>query len=145
MPQHLIKLCVGVESVEELIDWQRRRLADMERLGVEVLLRHTTRQSPRRREDILAGGSLYWVIKGEIACRQAILDLRSAIDDEGVERCDICLAPETVKVEPRPRGPFQGWRYLAAEDAPPDLQHDSSTPGALPESMRRELRNLGVV
>ena len=144
MPLHLIKLCVGVESRSELVDWQRRRLAEMARKGEEELLRHTTRQTPRRGAEILAGGSLYWVIRGEIACRQQIVDLRNRRDNEGIERCDICLSPLTIAVEPRPRRPFQGWRYFLAEDAPADLGDNAEITGALPDTLRRELRILGV-
>lgn len=145
MALHLIKLCVGVETVDELIAWQRQRLEDMARRGIEEILRHTTRQKPRRREEVLAGGSLYWVIKGEIACRQTIIDLRPRLDEEGIERCDICLSAETIRVNPRLRGPFQGWRYLQAADAPADLGQHSGGFFDCPEDMRRQLRELGVL
>lgn len=145
MPLHLIKLCVGVDSVDELVGWQKRRLVDMKKRGEEVLLRHTTRQMPRKRDDILGGGSLYWVVRGEIACRQMILDLRARVDEEGIERCDICLSPETVRVDPRPHRPFQGWRYLQAADAPKDLGNSASGGSEFPEELRRELRALGVL
>ncbi len=145
MALHLIKLCVGADSVDDLLSWQTQRLADMKRRGVEVMLRHTTRQMPRRRDDILDGGSLYWVIKGEIACRQRVVDLRARVDVEGIERCDICLGSETIRVDPRPRGPFQGWRYFKAEDAPADLGADFGGAHEFPETLRRELRTLGVL
>jgi len=145
MALHLIKLCVGADSVDDLLSWQKQRLADMKRRGVEVMLRHTTRQMPRRRDDILDGGSLYWVIKGEIACRQRVVDLRARVDDEGIERCDICLDSATILVDPRPRGPFQGWRYFKTEDAPADLGASGGDAPEFPETLRRELRALGVL
>lgn len=145
MTIHLIKLCVGAESIEDLASWQTERLAGMKKRGEEAMLRHTTRQMPRRRDEILQGGSLYWVIKGEIACRQRILDLRARVDAEGIERCDICLDAPIIRVDPRPRGPFQGWRYFLDKDVPADLDLQSDGEAALPEQIRRELRSLGVV
>lgn len=145
MTLHLIKLCVGADSVDDLLSWQKQRLADMRRRGVEVMLRHTTRQMPRRRDEVLDGGSLYWVIKGEIACRQRVIDLRGRVDDDGIERCDICLDSLTVRVDPRPRGPFQGWRYFTADDAPADLAAGAGEADKFPDHLRRELRTLGVL
>lgn len=145
MTLHLIKLCVGADSVADLRGWQADRLADKKRRGEELLLKHTTRQMPKRRDEIVGRGSLYWVIKGWIACRQSVVDLRAFVDGDGIERCDICLAPETVQVEPRPRGPFQGWRYLEPKDAPRDLGALGAGLDEMPEEMRRELRALGVL
>lgn len=143
MPLHLIKLCVGADSIEDLVSWQKERLAAKKRAGEELLLKHTTRQMPKRRDDVLDGGSLYWVIKGVLSCRQRIVDLRAFTDGEGIERCDICLDPETVRVIPRPRGPFQGWRYLEAKDAPPDLDLKGGI-AEMPDALRMELQRLGV-
>lgn len=135
---HLIKLCVGAESVADLAAWISARVASAGRHA------HTTRMMPRRRQELLAGGSLYWVIKGELCCRQRILDLCPVMDTEGVSRCDIVLDPDLVCVDPRPRGPFQGWRYFAAKDAPPDLPQAGGD-GDLPLPLLRELRTIGVV
>lgn len=144
MTLHLIKLAVGADSVADMIDWRNERLAEKAKRGEELLLTHTTRQMPKRRDDVLAGGSLYWVVKGIVACRNRIVDLRADVDAEGIERCIICLDPETVRVDPRPRAPFQGWRYLAVNDAPPDLT--SKGAGAdMPDALQIELRRLGVV
>jgi hypothetical protein len=143
MPLHLIKLCVGADSIEDLVAWQTDRLAAKKRAGEELLLKHTTRQMPKRRDEILAGGSLYWVIKGVLCCRQTIVDLRAFRDAEGIERCDICLAPDTIRVNPRPRGPFQGWRYLEPKDAPPDLDMRGGI-AEMPDALRMELQRLGV-
>jgi hypothetical protein len=145
MPIHMIKLCVGADSIEDLRGWQRQRLAVFKARGEELLLKHTTRQMPKRRADILDGGSLYWVIKGVISCRQRIVDLRAIVDGDGVERCDICLDPETVPVDPRPRGPFQGWRYFEPKDAPPDLGAAGMGAADMPMDLRLELQRLGVM
>ena len=100
---------------------------------------------PTRKEELLDGGSLYWVIRGEIACRQRLLDVRPFVDKEGVGRCHLVLEPKLVLVAPRPFRAFQGWRYLAPKDAPRDL--DRAAPGArnMPEALRRELRELGLL
>ncbi len=106
---------------------------------------HTTRMVPKRADEIIAGGSLYWVIRGQIMCRERILDIRPFVDKEGVGRCHVVLDCKPVLVEPRLYRAFQGWRYLAPKDAPRDL--DRAAPGArdMPEAMRRELRDLGLL
>jgi hypothetical protein len=139
MALHLIKLCVGAESIADLEEWIAERLAAS---GEQV---HTTRMMPSRREEILAGGSLYWIIRGQLSCRQSILDLRARRGDDGISRCDIVLESKVVPVDPRPRGPFQGWRYFTAEDAPADLVTGTGAPGDLPLELQRELRQIGVI
>jgi hypothetical protein len=139
MAMHLIKLCVGAESIADLEEWIADRLR---RAGEQV---HTTRMMPKRRGEVIAGGSLFWVIKGELSCRQAILDLRPVRDADGISRCDILLSPEVVPVHPRPRGPFQGWRYFDPSDAPPDLEAAGPADRGLPVELQRELRVIGVL
>jgi hypothetical protein len=146
MPLHLIKLSVGTDSVQDLEDWIKKKLKEKRQRGEKKPERiHTTRMIPKRAEQLLDGGSIYWVIKGEILCRERILDIRPIVDREGVSRCQLVLDPKCVLVQPRPYRAFQGWRYLAAKDAPPDL--DRAAPGArnMPEHMRRELRELGLL
>ena len=118
---HLVKLCVGCDSIEDLADWQRRRLAAMRAGGQKPELFHRTFQMPKRREELLSGGSLYWVIKGMVQARQRVLDLREGSKDDGTPCCLIMLDRTLVAVRPVPRRAFQGWRYLGVEDAPPDL------------------------
>ena len=144
MTLHLIKLCVGAESVDSLNGWIAERLADKRKRGLPAEQVHVTRMTPKRRDEILAGGSLFWVIKGVIECRQRILDLRPVEGEDGIRRCGIVLEPKTVLIDPRPRGPFQGWRYLKAEDAPGDLGAEA-TDTAMPAQMRRELAELGLL
>jgi hypothetical protein len=93
----------------------------------------------------LKGGSLYWVIRGEIACRERLLDIRSFVDKEGIKRCRLVMDGKVVPVMPRPRGPFQGWRYLPAKEAPTDLAKGGKGVAQLPEKLRRELRELGLL
>ncbi len=140
---HLIKLCVGCDSVKDLEDWIKQKLKG--RRGAKRVRHHTTRMVPKRADEILAGGSLYWVIRGQIMCRERILDIKPFVDKEGIGRCHITLDCKPVLVEPRPFRAFQGWRYLEAKDAPRDL--DRAAPGAkdMPEELRRELRSLGLL
>jgi hypothetical protein len=138
MPLHLIKLCVGVSEVDELREWQDRRLAE----GGDVF--HVTRMFPRRGDELLDGGSLYWVIKGFIQVRQRIAGLVPITDAEGISRCKIVFEPELVATRFQPRRAFQGWRYLLDEDAPADLPQGDDT-GRLPAEMRAKLAELGLL
>jgi len=146
MPLHLIKLSVGTDSVKDLEDWIRQKLKQQKKAGKKKPERiHTTRMVPKRAEEILDGGSIYWVIRGQIMCRERVLDIRPFVDKDGVGRCRLVLDPKCVLVEPRPYRAFQGWRYLDPKGAPRDL--DRAAPGArdMPEAMRRELRELGLL
>ena len=144
---HLIKLCVGCDSVKDLQDWIKERLkADARKNGVRKRERtHTTRMMPKRADEITDGGSLYWVIRGQIMCRERILDIRPFVDKEGIGRCHIALDCKPVLVEPRPYRAFQGWRYLAPKDAPRDLDRAAPGAGDMAEELRRELRQLGLL
>jgi len=100
---------------------------------------------PKRAGELTAGGSLFWVIRGEIMCRQLIRDVRPFRDKDGVGRCGIVLDRKIVLVAPRPYRAFQGWRYLPAADAPADLAQAAPGAAAMPEKLRRELRELGLM
>lgn len=139
MPLHLIKLSVGTESPDGLRAWQETVQA---RTGRVV---HTTRMFPRRDAEVLDGGSIYWVIKKVIRVRQRILGLHEGTDADGRGLCTIELDPELVEVEPRPHRPFQGWRYLKPEDAPPDLPQGAAGEEPPPPEMAAELRRLGLL
>lgn len=145
MSIHLIKLCVGIESVAHLSERQKFRLAQLKGEGQACELFHRTRQMPRRRDELLNGGSIYWVIKGVVLVHQNILDLREVRCDDGIRRCDIILDSKLVPTRPHPRRAFQGWRYLGAEDAPRDLGLSGSDIEELPEKMRCELIELGLL
>ncbi len=145
MALHLIKLCVGCDGIEDLTDWIAQRLSEARRAGREPHHVHRTRMMPKKVEEILDGGSLYWVIKGQIRVREAILDLRSVVDAAGVPHCDIVLSGEVVEVEARPCRPFQGWRYFAAETAPRDLRAAGEAVADLPVEFLRELAGLGLL
>ena len=139
MPLNLIKLCVGVSEVEEMNAW-----VAMCRGGHDTL-DHVTRMFPRRKDEILPGGSLYWVIKGMILCRQPIEDLETIVGGDGIERCRIVFKPKIIRVRPTPRRAFQGWRYLAEADCPPDIKKGEQAVANMPDDMQRELAALGLL
>jgi len=145
MPLHLLKLCVGCDSISDLEEWIEENQAHHRRLGRAYEQTHTTRMVPKRMGDLVDGGSLYWVIKGQVSCRQTLVAVRPFTDAGGIGRCHLVLEPLVVPVEPRPCRPFQGWRYLVAEDAPRDLRGLSGNLAELPEALRRELSNLGLL
>ena len=138
MALHLIKLCVGVSEVSELRQWVRDA-----KKGTETL-DHTTRMFPTRGDEILNGGSLYWVIRGMILCRQPIAGLVPVTGQDGIARCRIDFKARIIPVWPTPRRAFQGWRYLSVEDAPADLKKGAEAE-MMDESMRRELSALGLL
>lgn len=143
MALNLIKLCVGCDSIEDLEGWISASAMAARDAGVDYEQVATTRMMPKRREE-LEGGSLYWVIKGQIACRQHILELRPFTDGQGIGRTHIVLEPTVIALKPRRHRAFQGWRYLEAAAAPEDLAGGAET-GAMPEAMKRELAELGLL
>src|ERR1700694_1015572 len=109
MALHLIKLCVGCDSVKDLKDWIRERLQEKKRRGQPLERFHTTRMMPKRAAELIDGGSLYLVSRGEILCRERILGLRPVVDKDGIGRCRLVLDGKVVLTEPRPFRAFQGW------------------------------------
>ncbi len=145
MALNLIKLCVGCDSVEDLEEWIAERLDIRRRAGEPVEHWHTTRMMPTRGAEIVDGGSLYWVIKASVQCRQRITEIRPFTDDEGIGRCRLMLDPEVVRTEWQPRRAFQGWRYLKAADAPRDLGKGGVGLAEMPPKLRQELAELGLL
>jgi len=135
---HLTKLAVGVRDIDQLRTWQA------DRARINPPLRHRTRNAPRRRADVLDGGSMYWVINGTMLVRQRILDIIEDQRDDQTRCTGLLLDPEIVPLAGRPTRPFQGWRYLDPDDAPPDLPDSGAAIGVdiLPASLRRELQSL---
>jgi hypothetical protein len=140
---HLIKLCVGVDTVAELAEWQQKRLAQLKRKRKPLELMHVTRQTPKRAAELLKGGSLYWVIKGQIAVRQRLIALRP-VHREGIPHCALVYEPKLVAVERRFHRPFQGWRYLLPKDAPPDLK-GCARDIRMSDALRAQLTELGLL
>jgi hypothetical protein len=143
---HLIKLCVGVESIEDLASWQAERLKQMRKAGQKKpRLFHRTFQMPKRRAELLDGGSIYWVIKGIVQVRQPLLDITEGTKDDGTPCCLLIFKNELVPVRPVPRRAFQGWRYLDPDEAPEDLKRGSSDIVAMPPKLRKQLAELGLL
>ena len=135
MALHLIKLCVGAASPEDLRQWRASRKAQGHRPIVH------TRQTPKRASEILAGGSLYWVFKGVILIRQPIAAIET-LGEGAARRCEILLGDAMIETAPQPRRAFQGWRYLEPKDAPADLSQIGD--GELPIELARRLREIGA-
>lgn len=138
---HLVKLSVGTESVEDLEAWQQTALA---RTG-DARPRHVTRMWPKKEAELLAGGSIFWVIKGQIQARQRIVALEEVDRGDGIRRCAIVLDPELHRVAPSQKRPFQGWRYLKPEDAPRDLTAARASDDDLPPELNAALAEIGVI
>lgn len=132
---HLAKLAVGVQNVAELRARQEQRAE----------LRHLTRSIPRRRDEILEGGSLYWVVSGAMVVRQRLLGIAESTYQDGSRCCALLLDRELVAVQARPMKPFQGWRYLDASGVPPDLASRAAAIDGLPDAMRRDLQELCLI
>ncbi len=141
---HLIKLSVGSDSVMSLLQWQNEKLLERVRNGGEHALYHFTRSTPRRRDALLDGGSIYWVIAGKIRLRQQLIDIRNT-ECEGIKQCQLVFSPIGIRTETFPFRPFQGWRYLEAEKAPPDLQDTITKNETEHISLKNELKILGLI
>jgi hypothetical protein len=142
MALHIVKLCVGWDSVEDLDERMKARAAALKAAGETAEIAVQTRMMPTRKDEILKGGSLYWVMRSQIQARQRILDIRPFVDQAGVKRCWIVVDPELVRTVLRPRKPFQGWRYGTDDDVPKDLHEGDRE---MPEEMRKELARLGLL
>jgi hypothetical protein len=145
MALHLLKLCVGCDAVEDLEEWIALRLEEKRRAGEKPEHRHTTRMIPKRVEELLDGGSLYWVIRGNVQARQRLLGVRPFRDADGIQRCHLVMDPVVTATEWQPRRAFQGWRYLTEADAPRDMGSGRTGLRDLPPALRRELADLGLL
>jgi len=137
MTIHMVKLCVGADSIDDLADWQTRLLKTLPHPV------HRTRMAPKRAEEMLDGGSIYWVIKRAIRVRQRVIDIRTVKDEEGRDMCELVLDPALVRTYAQPKRPFQGWRYLKPGEAPRDLKSGEAA-ADLPPSLDEALKNAGV-
>ena len=138
---NLVKLSVGTETVQNLSDWQANPAART----ADGLPRHVTRMWPKRSEELLKGGSIYWVIKGIILCRQKVLRLDEIFGVDGIRRCAIVIEPQLIQVAATPKRAFQGWRYLPTADSPPDLSRPRASDDDLPPELQAELANIGII
>jgi hypothetical protein len=138
---HLVKLSVGSETVEDMSEWQTTRRAQTD----DGLPRHITRMWPKREQALLNGGSIFWVIKGFLQCRQRILRLDEVIGSDGIRRCAIVLDPQIIRTTSAKKRPFQGWRYLPVSEAPIDLAAQRENEDQLPPELANALADIGVV
>ena len=138
---HLVKLSVGTEDIPDLEAWHRLPQAQ----SPDGLPWHITRMWPKREADVLNGGSIYWVIKGEIQGRQRIVRLDEVTGSDGIHRCGIVLDPEIVRVAATPKRAFQGWRYLDPKNAPPDLKPARAGEEELPAELSAALSEMGLI
>ena len=145
MTVHILKLCVGVSEITELAQWQAERAQRAQACNEPFVLQHVTRNTPRRKDDVLAGGSLYWVIKRLVQVRQRITAIEPVTREDGQPACALVLDPEIVQVEPRPHRAFQGWRYLEDADAPRDIGQSGLQGESLPPALMAELKELGLL
>lgn len=134
----MLKLCVGCDTPDDLAAWQKQRWPDQN-------AQHVTRMWPKRSQELLDGGSIYWVFKGVILARQRLLDLQERIGEDGIRRCALILDPELIRTVASPRRPFQGWRYFSADDAPADLPANREAEPALPDELARALADMGLL
>lgn len=141
---HLVKLCVGVDTIEDLERYRAGAEAAASARGETWQSTHVTRMFPKQAEKILDGGSLYWVIRRVIQVRQRIIDLQEVVGDDGIKRCAIVMDNELIRTAPAARRPFQGWRYLKPDDAPMDLSDPSAGGADLPADLRRKLIEIGA-
>jgi len=141
MTVHLVKMAVGIESLDHLMRIQKER-----RAGNNGILRHLTRNAPRRSVEVLDGGSIFWIIKGYIRARQRITGFADAVGRNGKPRCAILLDPGLKRVELTPHKPIQGWRYMEDAAAPGDIGNaEGKAIDGLPEEMAAELKSLGLI
>ncbi len=145
MTLHLLKMCVGIDSIAHLKRAQGARLEAMGEAGEPPRLRHWTRNRPRCAEEVVAGGSIYWIIRGYIQVRQRIVEIERVDRTGTLKKCALVLDPELVETVPRRVRPIQGWRYLEPANAPPDRGPVRAELDDIPESMARELRDLGLL
>jgi hypothetical protein len=145
MALHIVKLCVGCDSIEDLAAWQQQKRQRKTR-GGQSLCYHTTFMAPKRQDELLDGGSLYWVIRGTILVRQELAGFEDGTKADGSPCCLLLLSPPLIPVRPTPRRAFQGWRYLDAGDAPADLKAGKRDQVAsMPVEMRKQLADLGLI
>jgi hypothetical protein len=139
---HMIKLCVGVSTLQELEDYRDERAHWWDADYGEDVHVHRTRMMPKRAAEMERQSSIYWVISGQVVCRQPILRLARFTNAEGIDYCDIIMAPDMVRTVPYPKRPFQGWRYLRPEDAPPDMGANENAESL---ALAADLAKLGLI
>ena len=142
---NLVKLCVGITTINQLEQLQSMRRGEYLKAGRPPVNIHITRNKPKRSKEIINSGSLYWVIRRQIRVRQKIIRIDDIEDAEGRKKCCLVLDSDLIKTEHRAYRPFQGWRYLEQSDAPADLSNNQKAESEMPSEMEEELRGLGLL
>ena len=142
---NLVKLCVGITTINQLEQLQSMRRGEYVKAGRPPVNIHITRNKPKRSKEIINSGSLYWVIRRQIRVRQKIIRIDDIEDAEGRKKCCLVLDSDLIKTEHRAYRPFQGWRYLEQSDAPADLSNNQKAGSKMPSEMEKELRGLGLL
>ena len=142
---NLVKLCVGITTINQLEQLQSMRREEYVKVGRPPVNTHITRNKPKRSNEIIKSGSLYWVIRRQIRVRQKIIRIDDIEDAEGRKKCCLVLDSDLIKTEHRAYRPFQGWRYLEQSDAPADLSNNQKAGSEMPSEMEEELRGLGLL
>ena len=142
---NLVKLCVGITTINQLEQLQSMRRGEYVKAGRPPVSIHITRNKPKRSKEIINSGSLYWVIRRQIRVRQKIIRIDDIEDAEGRKKCCLVLDSDLIKTEHRAYRPFQGWRYLEQSDAPADLSNNQKAESEMPSEMEEELRGLGLL
>ena len=140
MSLNILKLCVGCDSVEDLMQWQQQNRGQWAAGTTE----HITRMWPKREAEVLDGGSLYWVIKGAVQARQRILGLEERLGADGISRCALVLDLAVIRTEAAARRPFQGWRYMDPAESPRDLPKGRALDDTLPPALALALAEIGL-
>jgi len=140
MTLNILKLSVGTESVDDLSQWHRAHA----HIWAPGTTEHVTRMWPKREDEILGGGSLYWVIKGVIQARQRLVGLAERRGQDGILRCALVLDAEIIRTENALRRPFQGWRYLDPAESPRDLPKTRAHDDTLPPALAAALAEIGL-
>jgi hypothetical protein len=147
MTTHMMKLVVGADSIADFVRWQKTHYVTIEGVPYHVV---NTRFMPKRADEIIrTGGSIYRVIKGRVCCRQRIAGFEMVGDENDPKNrhCLILTETDIIETLSMPHRPFQGWRYLSAEKAPPDkgLYTGEEEADNMPEEMAEELRMIGLL
>ncbi len=140
---HLLRMAARIQDLEELQDVQTHFRTRGK--GAKAVVIMTTRNMPKRADELMAGGSIYWIVRTAIQARQKILDVAQITDSDGERMCQISLDPQIIRVMPTAQRPMQGWRYLEPAKAPRDLGAFTASESAPPEEMARELKALGLL
>ena len=145
MTVHLVKMAVGIDSLDHLAEVQKQRRAKLKAERGKPILIHKTRNMPKRETEIIKAGSIYWIVKGFIRVRQRILGFEKRADREGKPFCEIRLEAKLVRTVPLAHKPIQGWRYMEEDAAPADLTGKAAQADEMPAEMMMQLRELGLL